>query len=460
MPVSDVSATGGGTSGGSLGSIDLVGAASDSQSEDQILAGDASAEAGSADVAEIDDTPVGQTDDDAAKSDDDQGSTDGEGDLAGKTKDGQAQEVAVPTAIPKELTKLMKDPAVAPKLQAVMPQIQAAFDQNAKFREVFPTVAEARAMREVFPGGADEAKAVAAKAIALDEADDQFSSADPQEQQSLASEWFEDNPEAFRSMFIESAKLLQARDPQSYDTITQGILTNQFQSNRWDEQLEAMRVAIEGNDLERLKGLSAWLVNETDKRGIRFDRNGRVDPQTQANARDRENLSNQQAQAQQERVEFFNERVNTTVASQVKTAITKSLTPLLEKSAFTDKGKERISKEVFEEIDRRLKADKSISRAFRNIIRPNGKLNLSRDAQTQAATLLVGKARATLTTVAKQIIQERTAEMISQNRTTNQKKDAAGKRADVSGGASPQIRTRKLQPKDVQGMSDDEILNL
>lgn len=456
MPID--TAAGAGASGGSLGSIDLVGAPSDTQSEDQVLDG-GSSEAGSDDGQVAVDEG---TDQDAAANQDDAASGDTEGDLAGGKKDaqGQTQEVQVPIAIPKEFTQLLKDPAIAKKLEPVMPQIQAAFDQNKKFREIFPTVAEARAMRDVFPGGAEEAKAVAAKAVALDEADDQFTSGDPREQSALAAEWFEDSPEAFRSMFVESSKLLQARDPQAYQEITQSILTGHFQANRWDEQIEAMRVAIDANDLDRLKGLSAWLVNEAEKKGIKFDRGGRIRPEDAALNRDRENLSREQAETHQERIAFFNERVNSTVEGEVKSAIAKSIPSLLEKSAFSDKGRERISKDVYEAIDRRLKADKSTARAMRQIIRPNGKLDLSKDAQTQAANLVTGRARAILTTVAKQIIQERTAEMISQNKNANLKKDTAGKRPDITGGASPHVRTRKLTPKDTAGLSDDEIMNL
>lgn len=452
-----------GTEPAGAGSVDIpsfsiAGAQSDTLTEDQVLDGTTPVEAsGAAEPAAAGAQP-GKTAEPGAEP------------AAGAQPDGQqaqgqdgqqpAAEALATAAIPAELTALLKDPLVAAKLQPIMPKIQAAFDQNTAYRELYPTVREAREFRETFPT-LEDAKSAAQKATLLDEADDQFAGT-PDQQAALATEWAESDPNAFVSMFGEAAKVLQARNPQAFEQATQSIFADRMRAAEWDEQIEAIGQAIAKGDMDRLKGLASWLVQDAAKRGIQWNpKTGRQDPAMEAAQREREAAQTERQSAITERIQFFQQRVGGSCETQIRGTITKSLEQTLKDSAFTPAGKEAIAKQIYDELDAKIRADRNVQKQLVNIIKANGKIDTSNEALKKAVALLTGRAKTLLSGVAKSVIERRTAEVVASTQQVNDKRDANANRREVgAGGAAPVVRTRKLTPKDTATMTDDEIMDL
>lgn len=443
---------------GSVGSFSIAGAPPDTQTEDAILDGTTPAEGAAAVEPAAGTEPAGKTAEPGAEP------------AAGATADGKPAEgepgaaaaEQLPTAgIPVELTALLKDPLVAAKLQPIMPKIQAAFDQNASYRELYPTVREAREFRETFPT-LEDAKSAATKSALLDEADEQFAGP-PEQQTALATEWADSDPVAFLSMFTESAKVLQAKNPQGFEQVTQSIFTERIRAAEWDEQIAAIGDALRKGDVDRLKGLANWLVQDSAKRGIEWNpRTGRVDPAVEAAQRERTQAAEERQAAVTERITFFQQRVGGSVETQVKSTIANSIAQTLKDSAFTEQGRNAIKAEIFTNLDAKIRADKNVQKQLVQIIKgQNGKIDTSKEAHAKAVTLLTNRAKALLNTVAKEVIARRTAEVVASTQQVNDRRTQAASRTDVgAGGASPVVRTRKLTPADTATMTDDQIMDL
>lgn len=443
--------------GADIGSIGLVGAPSDVQTEDAIL--DGPSVEGADPVAEADSVPAadGKSADPAATAD---------GEPAAKPANDAAATAAdnVPSAMPKELTALLKDPQVAPKLQAVMPQIQSAFDQLARIREVFPTVRAVHEFAEAFPGGLEEAKAAQQKSSMLDEADDQFGGT-PEQQRQLAEEWATDNPQAFQSMFVQSAALLRERDPQAYNAITSQVFHDRMESAGFSEQIEAFRQVLATGNKEtwtaKLPGLVQWMVNESDKLGVKWNKSaGQQPPEITAAQKEREAATTERHAAFSERVTLFQGQVGASIHSSLTQSVNATVNPLLKDTAFSDTGKANIRQQIINTMDQTIRADKNIQRQILRLTQDGFRNNKTEDAKKQIVSLLTGRAKVLLGPTAKKVLAEKTAELVANNSNTNARRAAAGARNDVgTGGAPPAVRTRKLTSKDTEGMSDDDIMN-
>jgi hypothetical protein len=450
-----------GTEPAAAGSVDIpsfsiAGAQSDTQTEDAILDGTPPAEgAGSGTPAGTE--PAGKT------------AEPGQEPAAGAVADGKqvegqdgqqaAAEALAPAQIPAELTALLKDPQVAAKLQPIMPKIQAAFDQNTAYRELYPTVREAREFRETFPT-LEDAKAAATKSALLDEADDQFAGT-PDQQRALAAEWADSDVVAFRSMYTEAGRVFAEKDPQGYAQAIEQSAKDWIRTAEWDEQIAGMAEALKTNDLDRLKGMVAWLVQDAGKRQVQWNpKTGRTDPNMEAAQREREAATTERQAALTERIQFFQQQVGGSCETQIRGTITKSLEQTLKDSAFTDDGKKAIAQEIYAQLDDKIKADKATQRALVQIIKANGKVDTSNVARQKAVALLTGRAKALLAGVAKAVIERRTKEVVASTTQINDKRDANANRREVgAGGATPVVRTRKLTPKDTAAMTDDEIMD-
>ncbi len=342
-------------------------------------------------------------------------------------------------------------------------EAQRLWDTSAAYREAFSTVAEARAVKELFPGGAEEARAVHAKANALDEADEQFVSGDPEAQTQLATEWYEDNPEAFTRMVSVSAKLLAAREPETYQHLTSQIFLGTLQRENFDKRVELLREALEKNDAEALKALVGNLVGWAQQKGIAGDpaKAGAISPERQVLERERQELIRQRQELEARTYQGFEQAAQTAVQSSIQQSIEGTLANVLKDAPFTEAGRKRIAEEVFRTVDEKLRQDKGLTRQYAAIVRPGGRSwRLDEAAKTQVVNLLAGRAKALIPAVAKQVVADYTAYVLSANKEVIGRKESAARRVDIAGGGAPQTRVRPLTQEDIRGMSDLDVLNL
>jgi hypothetical protein len=139
----------------------------------------------------------------------------------GKASTTQAQTsgqagVSVPQAPPQWLAERMRDPWHGDEAKELWESAVQARQEAAAYREAIATPAEARALKEIYPGGVNEAKSAAERARQLDEFDGAYFGAAgrPTEEISaarvqLAQRLMEQDPAAFREMVAAGVRLLE-----------------------------------------------------------------------------------------------------------------------------------------------------------------------------------------------------------------------------------------------------------
>ena len=87
-------------------------------------------------------------------------------------------------------------------------EAQRHWQEHQAFRASFSSPDEARAMKELFPGGAQEAQTLRQAAQAVDQLDAAIYSGDARAQSEVVAELARANPAAFRQLFAEAEKVL------------------------------------------------------------------------------------------------------------------------------------------------------------------------------------------------------------------------------------------------------------
>jgi len=132
-------------------------------------------------------------------------------------RDGAA--VAVPQELPQEpplwLAREMKDPWVGEEARELWEGVQRAQREAAAYREAFATPEDARALKEIYPGGVAEAKSTAERARELAEIDAVFfgTTGKPAEElragrTALVEKLYAQDPAAFREMVEAGVRIL------------------------------------------------------------------------------------------------------------------------------------------------------------------------------------------------------------------------------------------------------------
>ena len=130
--------------------------------------------------------------------------------------------VSVPQAPPQWLAERMRDPWHGDEAKELWEGAVQARQEAAAYREAIATPAEARALKEIYPGGVNEAKSAAERARQLEEFDAAYFGAagKPAEALSaarvqLAQRLMEQDPGAFREMVAAGVRLLEGRGQSS-----------------------------------------------------------------------------------------------------------------------------------------------------------------------------------------------------------------------------------------------------
>ena len=132
--------------------------------------------------------------------------------------------VSVPQAPPQWLAERMRDPWHGDEAKELWESTVQARQEAAAYREAIATPAEARALKELYPGGVNEAKSAAGRARQLEEFDAAYFGAagKPAEVLSaarvqLAQRLMEQDPAAFREMVAAGVRLLEGRGQTATD---------------------------------------------------------------------------------------------------------------------------------------------------------------------------------------------------------------------------------------------------
>ena len=113
-------------------------------------------------------------------------------------------------AAPAWLAERMRDPWHGEDATELWEGKRRVEKEVADYREAFTTAADAKAIKELYPGGLTEAKAAAERARELDSIDAAFFRGDASARTQLAQRMMQQDPAAFREMVEAGLKLLTA----------------------------------------------------------------------------------------------------------------------------------------------------------------------------------------------------------------------------------------------------------
>lgn len=136
-----------------------------------------------------------------------------------QAKNSQQSGSELPADAPGWLAERMRDPWVGDEARELWDGAQRAQRDAAAYRELFPTPGDARALKEIYPGGVSEAKAAAERARQLEDFDAAYFGATgrPAEELSLArgqlaEKLYAQDPAAFREMVSAGVRILEGRE--------------------------------------------------------------------------------------------------------------------------------------------------------------------------------------------------------------------------------------------------------
>lgn len=345
----------------------------------------------------------------------------------------------------KWMRPLLNDKTFGPKLQSMHDRLLA-------FQEMYPTVAEARAVKELLPGGAEELKALVAKSKETDEMDLQFFSHDQEQQRNYLQNLHRDDPEAFTSAVQIGLDLIKAQAPQEWEYLTQHYVGKSLEGEKvwdWLEYIHESAVNSGATDVAKLLNQFAGVFQ---KYGV--GPRQQADPNLERVNAARGEFDREKATWQAERQREFNAETDRNVTSTLDTSIGAELTRLLPKTSDGLRGK--IARDVHSEIQKAVSGDAGLKLRLANLIRTGG---INRQTQEQVTNLLVSKAKLVMPGAVKRVVNEYTASIMSARKEVDSKQSAAASRPDVSGGSRPRTGPRPLTQEEARSMSTEDILN-
>jgi hypothetical protein len=356
------------------------------------------------------------------------------------------------TTMPEWLKASAADPKHAAEAEQLWQEHQA-------FRATFSTPAEARAIKELFPGGVAEAQALRQStqelrqatqnlqeaSRAIDQFDAAIFSGDARAQSELITEIARTNPAAFRSLFAEAAKVLgnlgqfEPRGVQAGPTLRENR-EGWGTQNPTDPPFPPRRTKDEapGNSSSPNN-----VVQNVQARTPGGPTNAATVPQFDAAA-----------------YASFERATNDVVARDVRASVNETLARVLP-DGIAEGAARRIGEDIFNEIHRTLASDRTLSEQVGEVLRG---WRFGAAEQQRVAGLLAGRAKQLVPAVARRVIGEWTGSVLGTARTREARRSAAASRVDIAapGGSLDSMPLRPMSPREIRyaSMSDDDILSM
>ncbi len=304
--------------------------------------------------------------------------------------------------------------SVAPELAPILnahPQLRDAWDAAQQFRAVFAT-----------PAAAQDAK------NQLDELDSMFFSAQPGDQAALAARIHDLSPGAFHAL----AQAMQAHAAR--------VAAQNAAPSAQPTAPQNSPSAPAGQS----PAAPAAPVPSSAQRAAQQIAPPAADPRRVA------------------QLAFFHS-ANTAAVQQVISAIETQVNHLLP-AGVSAATKTRIVGEIYHDLGAALGANRQLGQQLRDGFRSGASDPANQQARQQAiVSLVTGRARQALPSIARRVIGEWTHSVVSANHEKLSRHDAAAKRVDISGaGSSDGVNRKPISPRDVdyKRLSDADILNL
>ena len=350
-----------------------------------------------------------------------------------------------PQEPPEWLAQRMKDPWNGDDAREFWQGIQNERQDAAAYREVFAKPEDARALKELYPGGVTEARAVAERARIFDDIDRSYfgrAGNSPQEisasREQLAQQMMREDPAAFREMVFAGLRAIEASAGQagsalqSSPTATSASIPSSVTENR-NESKSAPATAPARTPsgtfgAEHDVQLSAY---------VSFERAANEDLERSIGGA----ISRTIEQA----------LPNMGRGSQDASSHTGQVQPL----------QTRLSAAIRQDVELALKGDRQLGEQVTQILSSR---RFDSETRAQVVRLIDDRARQLVPSAAKRVLSDWTQTTLSAHRWRNQKTENSAARTDIpaANAAANNASSRTTPPKsvDYRKLSDEQILEL
>lgn len=352
-------------------------------------------------------------------------------------------EIQAGTPMPDSFRKAIassQDPAFKAELQRV-------WDQHMAFRDVFPTIAEARAIRDIFPGGASDAKVAHQRALEFEQSDQKFLSGNPDSQRELASSMLDMGPQQFGSMLQVGAALLMEKHPDLGAKFADDMAVRVLAENHFPQFLVQLKQALDSKDANALNSraqeLLNWAVNSGFAGGKRQEAAPAVSP--------REKQLEAQLSAANQRI---SEGFRTQLKAEVQPKVEPEIFKLVEAAVkpLPTYAREAAKQNLVEQIQQGIVARLSQDQYYKDQL----KAAKGKDAAVQ---IIVSRSLLHLKPVAKKVLEGWTPRQVENGNAATAQAAAAASRVDISGGGLTTGRPRaKLTQAEANNMTDEQLM--
>lgn len=319
-----------------------------------------------------------------------------------------------------------------PKIQE---QMEAVFRREAALREVFPTVAEARQLREALPNGVADLDAMKTDIAEVEQLDSDFYTRDQEGNfpghANILHNMHQDSPQAMVSLLKTATREWAKLDPDSYNDVMGRIVGSTLSSNGVPEYLADMIAAAKE---AKHDGLTAGLTKLANFVQGYLQEKPKPTADQEKLARDRQAFEKEKGQRSQEE----SNRFHGTFLSESKKLQLQVINdhPAMKKLAQTQGVTPEKRAKIAEEVRSRIEKLLSNSRSFMSKLRPAyGSRNLQETINLQKSAWsqpwLLNK-------MVRDVLRVETPALIEQNR------ESVRRRAGAPA-AKPVVRTGEQQ---------------
>jgi len=393
---------------------------------------------------------------------------------------------------PAWLAAQMKDPWNGEEARDLWNGIQQARQEAAAYREVFAKPEDARALKELYPGGVSEARTAAERAKFLDDIDrayfgtaggsaEQISAARAQLAQTLLRE----DPAAFREMVFTGLRALEEAEKGSAGAASSSSLPRL-----------AQLLASSRNDTPSSAGaaLGSPAPNVAPP-GARPDEVGRALPSPASvvgarhassvlEARPAPQLGNASAtEAHMAAYAAFEKAANEDLERSVGAAIERTIQQTLPNISTTDRGsvvgaqraaplQARLAAAVRQDVESALKDDRQLGEQIAQILSAR---RFDNETRAQVVRLINERARQLVPGAAKRVINDWTHATLAAHRAKGERAEGAAARREVAPASTQSSEANRSaqradsrrvdslavnKPIDYRRLSDEQILDL
>ena len=341
----------------------------------------------------------------------------------------------------------------------------ALWREHQEFRAAFASPEEARAIKELLPGGVRDVLSLREATQSVERIDAAIFSGDARAQSEVVAEMARVNPAAFRAMFAEAAKVLAGMQADGREASSEAGGKRQ-ETGRQEAGTFFRREEFRGD----AQTSSLASANTNDFSPGANHQSQVTNHQSPVTSHQSPIASHQSPAAMETALRFdpaayaaFERATNDVVARDVRGSINDTLARVMPEGVAEGAAR-RIGEDIFNEVHRALAADRNLSEQVASVLRDR---RFGSGEQQRVASLLAGRAKQLVPSVARRVIGEWTGTVLSTARTKAARQAAAASRVDIAapGGSldSMPLRSRSAgsaREVNYASMSDEDILGM